>query len=128
MLGRTVQNKDKHLVNHVKKVISAHQRQKFNNSAMLEHTKTNRAKQRAKLAMLGRTIQNKDKHLYPAVNHVKKVISAHEGQKLNSNAMLEHTKTNQAKQRARIASPGSMVQKHAKQLKYKHALRAPLEK
>ena len=93
--------------------------------AVPAHTKMKRAKQRAKLAILGRTIQNKDKHL---VNHVKKVISAHEGQKLNNSAMLEHTKTNRAKQRARIASPGSMVQKHAKQLKYKHALRAPLEK
>ena len=128
MLGRTIQNKDKHLypaVNHVKKVISAHEGQKLNNNAMLEHTKTKQAKQRAKIAILGRTVQRKDKYL---VNHVKKVISAHEGQKFNSNAMLEHTKTNRAKQRARIASPGSMVQKHAKQLKYKHVLRAPLEK
>ena len=51
--------------------------------AVPAHTKMKRAKQRAKLAILGRTIQNKDKHLYPAVNHVKKVISAHQRQSVS---------------------------------------------
>ena len=45
--------------------------------AVPAHTKMKRAKQRAKLAILGRTIQNKDNYL---VNHVKKVISAHQRQ------------------------------------------------
>ena len=92
ILGRTIQNKDNYLVNHVKKVISAHQRQILNKYALLEHTKMNKAKQRAKGATLGRTVQNKDKHQYPAVNHAKKVISVHQCHKLIKNALLEPTK------------------------------------
>ena len=103
ILGRTIQNKDNYLVNHVKKVISADQRQILNKNALLEHTKMKRAKQHAKLAIVGRTIQNKDKHLHPAVNHVKKVISVHQRQILKQNALLIHTKIKQAKQRANNA-------------------------
>ena len=106
ILGRTIQNKDKYLypaVNHVKKVISADQRQILNKNALLEHTKMKRANQYAKLAILGRIIQRKDKYLYPAVNHVKKVISVHQRQILKQNALLIHTKIKQAKQRANHA-------------------------
>ena len=80
---------------------------------MLEHTKMNQAKQRARIVLLGRTIQNKEKHLYPVVNHVKKVLSAHQRQTLIKNAVLEHTKMNQAKERARIATPGNLQRKKA---------------
>ena len=69
------------------------------------------AKQRrARIVLLGRTTQNKEKHL---VNHVKKVLSAHQRQKLNKYALLEHTKMNQAKERARIATPGNLQRKKA---------------
>ena len=50
ILGRTIQNKDKHLsqvVNHVKKVVSVHQRQILKQNALLIHTKIKQAKQRA---------------------------------------------------------------------------------
>ena len=60
--------------------------------AVPAHTKMKQAKQRAKGATLGRTVQNKDKHQYPAVNHVKKVISVHQCHKLIKNALLEPTK------------------------------------
>ena len=109
----------------MKKVLSAHQRQKLNKYALLEHTKMKQAKQRARIVLLGRTIQNKGKHL---VNLVKKVLSAHQRQKLIKNAVLEHTKMNQAKQRAKIVLLGSMVQNKAKQLKKVHALNVTQEK
>ena len=77
--------------------------------AVPAHTKMKQAKQRAKLAILGRTIQNKDKHLYPAVNHVKKVISAHQRLRLKY-ALLEDTKMKRAKQRAKLAILGRTIQ------------------
>ena len=77
--------------------------------AVPAHTKMKRAKQRAKLAILGRTIQNKDKHLHPAVNHVEKVISAHQRLRLK-NALLEDTKMKRAKQRAKLAILGRTIQ------------------
>ena len=83
------------------------------------------AKQRARNVLLGRTIQNKEKHL---VNHVKKVLSAHQPQTLIKNAVLDHTKMNQAKARAMIVLLGSMVQNKAKQLKKVHALNVTQEK
>ena len=100
ILGRIIQNKDNYLVNHVKKVISADQRQILNKNALLEHTKMKRANQHAKTAILGRIIQNKDSYL---VNHVKKVISVHQRQILKQNAPQIHTKIKQAKQRANNA-------------------------
>ena len=54
ILGRIIQNKDKHLhpaVNHVKKVISVHQRQILKQNALLIHTKIKQAKQRANNAL-----------------------------------------------------------------------------
>ena len=74
------------------------------------------AKQRAKGATLGRTVQNKDKHQYPAVNHVKKVISVHQCHKLIKNALLEPTKMKQAKQRAKVATLGRTIQNKDKNL------------
>ena len=83
--------------------------------AVPAHTKMKQAKQRAKLAILGRTIQNKDKRLYPAVNHVKKVISAHQRLRLKY-ALLEHTKMKRANQHAKTAILGRIIQNKDKHL------------